>query len=97
MSQYYVLEFEKPVTELEKQIEALDAELAATPPEAQAAIVRRIDDLRSAHQQTLKAVYSNLTAWETVRVARHLCALVAFREGERGRHARADQGDDDAQ
>jgi len=71
MSQYYVLEFEKPVTELEKQIEALDAELAATPPEAQAAIVRRIDDLRSAHQQTLKAVYSNLTAWETVRVARH--------------------------
>ncbi|MFO0491738.1 MAG: acetyl-CoA carboxylase carboxyltransferase subunit alpha [bacterium] len=71
MSQYYVMEFEKPVAELEKQIEALDTELAATPPEAQAAIVRRIDDLRSAHQQTLKAVYSNLTAWETVRVARH--------------------------
>lgn len=71
MSQYYVLEFEKPVVELEKQIDTLEAELALTPPDGQPGITRRLSDLRSARHQTLQAVYGNLTAWETVRVARH--------------------------
>ncbi|MCU0689231.1 MAG: acetyl-CoA carboxylase carboxyltransferase subunit alpha, partial [Phycisphaerales bacterium] len=78
MSQYYVLEFEKPVTELEKQIDLLEGELAAAPKgddgkpsTEQTKITNRLAELRAAHQTTLAAVYGNLTAWETVRVARH--------------------------
>lgn len=71
MSQYYVLDFEKPVVELEKQIEGLEAEMAAAPSADHAKIGKRLGELRTARQQTLTAVYGNLTPWETVRVARH--------------------------
>jgi acetyl-CoA carboxylase carboxyl transferase subunit alpha len=73
MSSYYVLEFEKPVVELEKQIEQLEAELGAGASDGpqHAPITKRLGELRAARQQTLAAVYGNLTAWETVRVARH--------------------------
>ena len=63
----YLLEFEKPLRELEKQLEALhqqslennidmSAELAA--------IEAKID-------QTRREIYSNLTPWQRVQVARH--------------------------
>jgi len=73
MSSYYVLEFEKPVVELDKQIEQTELELAgAGEGEGErSGLSKRVSELRAARDQTLAALYSNLSAWEVVRVARH--------------------------
>ena len=71
MSQYYVLDFEKPVVELEKQIDAAEIELKAAGPDDQPKLMEQVQHLRSAREQKLAEVYNNVTAWETVRVARH--------------------------
>lgn len=68
---------------LDQQIEAAEGELRRlaeltvpapgpeTAPPAAADLASKIADLRSQRSETLRTVYSNLTAWETVRVARH--------------------------
>lgn len=78
MSAYYQLDFEKPVLALEKELTAaeqrLRAEESAVPPADAAAIeaVRReVADLRSRRTALLEKLYTNLSPWETVRVARH--------------------------
>lgn len=73
MSAYYQLDFEKPVVALEKEIEALDARLKAEggePPHS-TRLQAEIDDLRAKRDKTLRDSYGSLTAWQTVRVARH--------------------------
>jgi acetyl-CoA carboxylase carboxyl transferase subunit alpha len=82
MSTFYKLDFEAPVLELDQQIDALSADLRraseGAPPDAvaptdseQRALAQRIDDLRAQRLRTLERVYGELTAWQTVRVARH--------------------------
>ena len=77
MATFYQLEFEKPLLELEQQIEAAELRLKA---EAAAAgedspTVRQLQEeiaqLRAAQNEKLTAIYSNLSPWDIVRVARH--------------------------
>jgi acetyl-CoA carboxylase carboxyl transferase subunit alpha len=63
----YLLEFEKPVLEVEAQISALEA--VEPVPDSDAG--RELLSLRRNHQALMKKVWSNLSAWDTVRVARH--------------------------
>ena len=82
MSTFYKLDFEQPVLDIEQQIEQLSGELRrATDPPAEGAtplsagetraLALRIDELRALREKTLRGVYRDLTAWETVRIARH--------------------------
>lgn len=71
MSQYYVLEFEKPVTEIEKQIEQAESELKSAASDEQPALTASIAALRAQREQLIRQVYGQVSAWETVRVARH--------------------------
>ncbi|MBL9118976.1 MAG: acetyl-CoA carboxylase carboxyltransferase subunit alpha [Phycisphaerae bacterium] len=61
----YVLDFEQPIVEIEKQIDAL-AEL----PNAERfdAEIRKLEETRKG---ILEKTYASLSAWQTVRVARH--------------------------
>jgi acetyl-CoA carboxylase carboxyl transferase subunit alpha len=63
----YTLDFEKPLLEIENQIQALESDAAI----AKTDITKDLAGLRKTHQQLLRKIYSNLSAWETVRVARH--------------------------
>ncbi len=67
MAILYTLEFEKPLAEIEAQIEALES--SGTDQDAE--FRKEVSRLRKGHQQLLKKIYSGLTPWETVRVARH--------------------------
>jgi acetyl-CoA carboxylase carboxyl transferase subunit alpha len=89
----YTLEFEKPLTEIEAQIEALETARAGASAVGPGAVEARpaghgsaattesatpetgieaeIAGLRTQHFRALKKIYSQLNAWETVRVARH--------------------------
>ena len=78
MSAYYQLDFERPLVEIDRQIEALETQLKNEPPAtagvpgAQVAkLIADIAALRSRHASELKAIYAKLTPWQTVRVARH--------------------------
>ena len=65
----YILEFEKPLAEIDAALDALEREPAAptgTPDRAPA-----IAELKKTQRDTLKKIYANLSPWETVRVARH--------------------------
>lgn len=82
MSSFYQLEFEKPIAELDRRIEqaldhhesvgieipalgGLEDQTAPTPPGDDA------DALRKERTRTLKKIYTKLSPWNTVRVARH--------------------------
>jgi acetyl-CoA carboxylase carboxyl transferase subunit alpha len=78
MSAYYQLDFERPLVELDRQIEALETQLKNEPPATDgvpgpqvATLTADIAALRARHASELKAIYSKLTPWQTVRVARH--------------------------
>lgn len=78
MAGFYQLDFEKPLIEVERQLEELQASLRmeARPgdevPTAQAAELQsRIAELQDRRRRLLEDLYSNLSAWQTVRVARH--------------------------
>ncbi len=76
MATFYQLDFEKPLIELEQQIEALDARVKATTPAggdpaAASPLQHELDELHAQHAAQLNALYSRLSPWETVRVARH--------------------------
>jgi acetyl-CoA carboxylase carboxyl transferase subunit alpha len=63
----FVLEFEKPIIALEKQI----AELVNLQETKGADYAAEINGLRQNLTALLKKTYQNLSAWETVQVARH--------------------------
>jgi len=83
MATYYQLDFEKPIVELEQRIEAAESELKRLVPVAASgqpvevidpAALKLQDELRALREKrvaTLNDVYSKLTPWQTVRVARH--------------------------
>ncbi len=63
----YLLEFEKPLRELEKQLESLHQQSLENNIDMSAelsAIEEKLD-------QTKREIYTNLTAWQRVQVARH--------------------------
>jgi len=62
------LDFEKPVAEIEAQLEELRA---VDSPESTPAIREEITRLEAKAAQTLKDLYANLTPWQKTQVARH--------------------------
>lgn len=62
-----VLEFERPLAQLEAQVRELEAAQQARSVDYSA----EIRQIRSNHTALLKKTYENLSAWETVQVARH--------------------------
>jgi acetyl-CoA carboxylase carboxyl transferase subunit alpha len=70
MSQYYQLDFEKPVVELEQQIEEAESRLKQPDTDA-IALTARLAELKTQREAELTRVYSGLTPWQIVRVARH--------------------------
>ena len=63
----HVLEFEKPLAKLEQQIQDLEALQA----QKQLDYSKEIRQLRNNYTAMLRKTYDNLSAWETVQVARH--------------------------
>jgi acetyl-CoA carboxylase carboxyl transferase subunit alpha len=63
----HVLEFEKPLIQTEQQIH----ELEAIQLQKQIDYTKELRQLRSNYMSLLRKIYDNLTAWETVQVARH--------------------------
>ncbi len=62
MSTFYQLEFEKPIVELDRKI--ADAE-------ASGSVNGELSSLREQRSKLLKELYTDLSPWNTVRVARH--------------------------
>lgn len=73
MSTYYTLDFEKPVAAVEVRMEALESQLKAAPPGSpeQATLAEQAQALTAERRAKLQEVYGSVTAWDTVRVARH--------------------------
>lgn len=65
MSTTYTLNFEEPVVELDRQIEALAAREDAE------AMEEELQSLRRNRDSLIEKIYGQLTPWDTVRVARH--------------------------
>ncbi|HWP41047.1 MAG TPA: acetyl-CoA carboxylase carboxyltransferase subunit alpha, partial [Tepidisphaeraceae bacterium] len=63
----HVMEFEKPLAKLEQQILELEALQAAKGVDYS----KELRQLRSNYTSLLRKTYDNLSAWETVQVARH--------------------------
>jgi acetyl-CoA carboxylase carboxyl transferase subunit alpha len=63
----HVLEFEKPLAHIERQIQ----ELEALQQQKQVDYGKELRQLRGNYTALLRKTYENLTAWETVQVARH--------------------------
>ena len=63
----HLLEFEKPLGQLERQI----LELEALQQQKQLDYTKELRQLRSNYTSLLRKTYDSLTAWETVQVARH--------------------------
>lgn len=61
-----VLDFEKPIVEIEEQIKALEKESAGNE-EVQKALMR----LKERALELKKNIYANLTRWQIVQIARH--------------------------
>src|SRR6478672_11684811 len=63
----HVLEFEKPLSKLEQQIQELEALQEAKGVDYS----KELRQLRSNYTSLLRKTYDHLTPWETVQVARH--------------------------
>lgn len=63
----YVLDFEKPIIELEKRLD----ELKRLSRDKRANFAKEIDQLEEQVEKLKKEIYSNLTAWQKVLLARH--------------------------
>ncbi|GCE21384.1 acetyl-CoA carboxylase carboxyltransferase subunit alpha [Dictyobacter kobayashii] len=63
----YTLDFEKPLADLDRQIQALQKKGERLKPEES----KNLDSLKQRLQQTTKEIYEHLTPWQTVQVARH--------------------------
>ncbi len=77
MASYYQLDFEKPIAAIDHQIEQAEQRLRveAGPNGAQTAgaagVAEEVAQLTAKRDALLQKTYANLSAWETVRVARH--------------------------
>lgn len=79
MATFYQLDFEKPIVELEQQIEATETRLKQSTPGDGASPVDPLVEtikadlagMQARRTEMLREVYSKLTPWQTVRVARH--------------------------
>lgn len=67
MAAQYFMEFEKPVVELEKKVQEL-AELAGT----NAELAGEVTKLEKKVDRMREVIFSNLSRWQTVQVARHI-------------------------
>ena len=68
ITQVKALDFEEPLTPLVKQLDTLEEAATKQPsPEAQ----ENVEEARLALLERLEALYADLTAWQTVQVARH--------------------------
>jgi acetyl-CoA carboxylase carboxyl transferase subunit alpha len=67
VAERHVLEFEKPVNRLEQQI----YELEAMQLQKQVDYSKELRQLRANYTSLLRKTFENLSAWETVQVARH--------------------------
>ena len=65
------LDFEQPIAELEVKIE----ELQLVGSDNDINISEEIETLRDKSTKLTEKIYSNLSAWDIVKVARHPCAL----------------------
>ncbi|MEQ9461947.1 MAG: acetyl-CoA carboxylase carboxyltransferase subunit alpha [Phycisphaeraceae bacterium] len=65
----YELDFERPVLALERQIAELEA--AGTGPANGVDLSSEVKKVRQSHQAMLKKIYTKLSPWNTVKVARH--------------------------
>jgi acetyl-CoA carboxylase carboxyl transferase subunit alpha len=63
----HLLDFEKPLGQLERQIQ----ELESLQHQKQIDYSKELRQLRTNHTSLLRKTYDNLSAWETVQVARH--------------------------
>ena len=61
------LEFEKPIVELEKQLEELKKHLRSQPVD----IDREVYAMEQKIEQTKREIYNRLSAWQRVQIARH--------------------------
>src|SRR3954465_10961110 len=66
-SSRHVLEFEKPLAALERQIHELESQQA----QKHVDYTQELRQLRTNYTALLRKTYDNLSAWETVQVARH--------------------------
>ena len=64
---HHVLEFEKPLAKLEQQLHDLEALQG----QKQFDYAKELRQIRTNHTALLRKTYDNLSAWETVQVARH--------------------------
>jgi acetyl-CoA carboxylase carboxyl transferase subunit alpha len=77
MASYYQLDFEKPITHLQQQLdvveERLKTEIASAGEHAPSAVAirREVETLVAQRAAMIEKTYANLSPWETVRVARH--------------------------
>jgi len=70
----FELEFERPLSNLERQIAELergDSSAVEADGSGEVDLESEIRKLRQNHERMLKKIYSNLSAWNTVKVARH--------------------------
>jgi acetyl-CoA carboxylase carboxyl transferase subunit alpha len=63
----FTLEFEKPIVELEQTIEALQKQAQ----EQKIDLTAQIKDIEEKLEATRKDIFTNLTAWQRVQLARH--------------------------
>ncbi len=82
MSKYYKLDFEKPLEETERRIEAIQDRLRRVSagqevsaeselPSDEGELAGMLEDLRREYQEKLAEIYSSLSPVQVVRVARH--------------------------
>jgi len=69
MSAFYTLEFEKPLADLERRIKQAEQQVGSAPDPA--APPADLPALLAERDAMLTDIYSRLTPWDTVRVARH--------------------------
>jgi acetyl-CoA carboxylase carboxyl transferase subunit alpha len=65
-----VPDFEKPILKLREEVAELRAKLSAKP--ADSTLARKLIEAEAKLELTQKDVYSNLTPWQRVQIARHL-------------------------
>ncbi|GLV60545.1 acetyl-coenzyme A carboxylase carboxyl transferase subunit alpha [Dictyobacter sp. S3.2.2.5] len=63
----YTLDFEKPLADIERQIQALQKKGERLKPEES----QQLERLKQRLQRTTEEIYKHLTPWQTVQVARH--------------------------
>ncbi|MBS0192303.1 MAG: acetyl-CoA carboxylase carboxyltransferase subunit alpha [Phycisphaerales bacterium] len=76
MATYYQLDFEKPLAELDQRIDDIEARIRVEEPDPARSggvdsLRAQAEALRAERSRSLIEIYSKLTAWQTVRVARH--------------------------